>query len=106
MPQVVENWAEVAHHSALRLRTESAAQGGIPAFDRVAADLAKVGKPTGQAAGAVVPLILCLGDQHLSLFGTIAQFGTPEDVLLDALKIELFFPTDEATRRFLEDAAA
>ncbi len=37
---------------------------------------------------------------RLSLFATIAQFGTPEDLLLDDLKIELCFPEDkESTER-------
>ena len=39
------------------------------------------------------------------MFGTIAQFGTPEDVTLDEMKIELFFPADEDTRVALEQLA-
>ena len=34
---------------------------------------------------------------RLSLFAIIAQFGTPEDLALDDLKIELFFPADSET---------
>ncbi|MGB7336606.1 MAG: transcriptional regulator, partial [Salaquimonas sp.] len=57
--------------------------------------------PDRQKTGPVVPTIFRLGDMRLSLFGTIAQFGTPEDLTLDDLKIELFFPSDEASREVL-----
>lgn len=105
LPKVVENWAEVAHHTALRLRTESAAQGGIEALDHAAATLAAVPRPTHASTGTVVPMILRTAQFRLSLFGTIAQFGTPEDATLDALKIELFFPADAQSKTVLEGLA-
>ena len=41
------------------------------------------------------------GDLRLSVFSTITTFGTPQDVTLQELRIECFFPADEATRRLL-----
>ncbi len=38
-----------------------------------------------------------VGSMRLSMFTTIAQFGTPEDLTLDDMKIELFFPADAKT---------
>jgi hypothetical protein len=38
------------------------------------------------------------GDLRLSVFSTITTFGTPQDVTLQELRIECFFPADEATR--------
>jgi hypothetical protein len=35
------------------------------------------------------------------MFTTIAQFGTPEDLTLDDMKIELFFPADADTAETL-----
>lgn len=102
MPTVVENWPEVAHHAAMRLRTESLAQGGISALDRAVDHLAKVPAPNMHTSGPVIPTILRQGDVRLSLFVTIAQFGTPEDLLLDDLKIELYFPTDDETERVFQ----
>jgi transcriptional regulator with XRE-family HTH domain len=102
---VIENWPEVAHHTVQRLRTESAAQGGVEELDRVANLLAETPVPEKQKTGPVVPTIFRLGDLRLSLFGTIAQFGTPEDLTLDDLKIELFFPADEATEQGLKGMA-
>lgn len=105
VPKVVENWPEVAHHTAQRLRTESAAQGGLAVLDQAAATLSKVPRPGQESIGAVVPMILRTPQMRLSLFATIAQFGTPEDVTLDALKIELFFPADATSKGVLEGLA-
>lgn len=46
--------------------------------------------------------ILKQGDVRLSMFATISQFGTPENLLLDDLKVELYFPTDTATKKAFE----
>ncbi len=102
LPPLIENWPEVAHHAASRLRLESHAQGGVPELDRAAAHLAQEPAPDGAEAGPVIPTRLRLGGQVLSMFATLAQFGTPEDLTLDALKIELYFPMDTATRRIFE----
>lgn len=102
LPQVILNWPEVAQHLALRLRTESAGRGGDARFDAVAEELSKVG---GQSEPVdprpVVSTIYRIGDQELSLFSTIAQFGAAEDLSLDDLKIELFFPSDDASKTAL-----
>ena len=45
------------------------------------------------------------GRRHeLSLFTTITTFGTPRDVTLDELALELFFPADADTERTLRGA--
>lgn len=106
LPQVIENWPEVAHHAAQRLRTESAAQGGVAALDRVARYLGEVPGRTGQPLGPVVPTIYKMGETRLALFATITQFGTPEDLTLNNLKIELYFPADDETKNALHAMAA
>ena len=98
---MVENWPEVAHHSMLRLRTESAAQGGIPELDDAVTFLADHAKAGGDI-GPAVPTTFKFGTQRLSMFGTIAQFGSPEDATLEELKIELFFPADAQTETALQ----
>lgn len=100
-PPLIENWPQVAHHSAQRLRTESAAQGGVPELEETADHLSKTPPPAEHSLGPVVPTIYRLGPLRLSLFSTIAQFGTPEDLTLDDLKIELFFPADDETKAAL-----
>ncbi|MBI1360088.1 MAG: helix-turn-helix domain-containing protein [Alphaproteobacteria bacterium] len=100
LPTLIENWPEVAHHAARRLRTESLAQGGIDRLDQVADRLAAV-EFNQKPMGPVAPTIYRFGPSRLSLFAIIAQFGTPEDVALDDLKIELFFPADAETAQAL-----
>ncbi|MDJ0921497.1 MAG: helix-turn-helix transcriptional regulator [Henriciella sp.] len=97
----IENWPEVAHHVAHRLRTESAARGGIEALESAADVFARAPAPNTERLGPVVPTIYRVGELRLSLFSTIAQFGTPEDLSLDDLKIELFFPSDAETKAML-----
>lgn len=57
----------------------------------------------GSATGdeLVVTCDLDLFGQPLSLFTTLTTFGSPRDVTVDELLIELFFPADTATERAL-----
>lgn len=106
---MIENWPDVAQHSAHRLRLESAARGGDERLESAINALSLVPPPKSQPIGPVIPTIYRAGDLCLSLFTTIAQFGTPEDLALDDLKIELFFPSDaetEVTLRALANGAA
>lgn len=52
----------------------------------------------------LVPLVMDRGDETLSLFTTLTTFGTPRDITLDELAIELFFPADDHTDRLLRAA--
>lgn len=103
MRAVIDNWPEVARYMATRLRTESVHLGGDPVLDQAAAKLAEEVRgtePGGDAAAqAVVATRYRAGDVTLSLFSTIAQFGSAADIALADLQIELMFPADEATRK-------
>lgn len=105
MAAVLENWTEVAQHSIERLRTESAHLGGDSVLDDAADALARqLGPALPDQVGvlpAVIPARYRAGDVVLSLFSTIAQFGSAEDVALAELKIEMMFPADEQTRAVL-----
>ncbi|TQV70659.1 helix-turn-helix transcriptional regulator [Denitrobaculum tricleocarpae] len=100
-----ENWQEVAQHMLARLRTESGHLGGDRILDAASDRLAEsLGTEYADPSGvlpAVVPARYRAGEDTLSLFSTIAQFGTAEDIALAELKIELMFPADDATRRML-----
>lgn len=102
LPATIENWPEVAHHAAMRLRTESAAQGGVPELDAVAEVLANIPYAGPERMGPVVPTIFRAGSRRISLFATLAQFGSPEDLTLDDLKIELYFPFDAESEAVLK----
>lgn len=95
MPDLVENWPEVAHHTMLRLRAESAAAGGIPELETAIQSLSKHAQILGDIpTGPTVSTVYRFGDQRLSLFGIIAQFSSVNDETLDDLRLELFFPAD------------
>ena len=49
----------------------------------------------------LVPCRLLVGGAELSLFTTLTTFGTPRDITLDELAVELFFPADDATEAIL-----
>lgn len=104
LPHLIENWDVVAQLVAQRLRLESSVQGGVQEFEKVAHHLAKEGGPVS-SSGPVIPTIYRLGPHRLSLFATVAQFGTPDDLTLDDLKIELYFPADGAMDKALRHLA-
>ncbi|GAB87106.1 helix-turn-helix transcriptional regulator [Gordonia rubripertincta] len=56
---------------------------------------------TGEVGSLLVPLELALGDQVLSFFSTLTTFGSPRDVTLEELTIELFYPADEPTEQWV-----
>ncbi len=46
-------------------------------------------------------LDLSFGNHLLRLLSVVSTFGTPQDITTDELRIESFFPADEASRRLL-----
>jgi hypothetical protein len=48
--------------------------------------------------GPVLPMHFRKGEIELRLFTTIAALGTPQDITLQELRIESFFPMDDETR--------
>jgi hypothetical protein len=56
----------------------------------------------GEEPPLLVPVtLLDAAGRELSLFTTLTTFGTPRDVTLDELAVELFFPADDATAAVL-----
>jgi hypothetical protein len=53
----------------------------------------------------LVPVIIDLDGVVLSMFTTLTTFGTPRDVTLDELAVELFFPADDLTEAALRSAS-
>ncbi len=105
----LENRDEIARHMVSRLRTESAHHGGDDvldtAADRLAAMLGDETPVAESSMPAIVPARYRIGDVTLSLFSTIAQFGSTEDIVLAEMKIELMFPADAFTRQALKARA-
>lgn len=62
--------------------------------------------PPGDARAPVLAIHFRKGETSLRLFTTIATLGTALDVTAQEIRIECFFPADDATARFLKDRAA
>ena len=52
-----------------------------------------------------VPMVLRTPHGLLSMFTTLTTFGTPRDVTLDELCVELFYPSDAASEALLRGVA-
>ncbi len=78
----------------------------VLAYPDVAA-LATIGfRATRDEPPLLVPLRLAAGEHELSLFTTLTTFGTPRDVTLEELAVELFFPADDVSEQLLRAVAA
>jgi transcriptional regulator with XRE-family HTH domain len=61
----------------------------------------------GEEPALLVPFELAVGEATTwSFFTTLTTFGTPLDVTLDELSVELFFPADPDTARAVNEVAA
>jgi transcriptional regulator with XRE-family HTH domain len=56
---------------------------------------------SGDEPPLLIPFRVAIGGAELSLFTTLTTFGTPQDVTLDELSVELFFPADDETDAIL-----
>jgi transcriptional regulator with XRE-family HTH domain len=84
--------AQTADPELVALYTE--VRGYQPDFDATNLE-------TPLAGEVVIPLRFRIGDQDLVFFSMVAAFGTPLDITVDELALELFFPADPATAAFL-----
>jgi hypothetical protein len=51
----------------------------------------------------LIPLHLRKAELDLRFFTTITTFGTPQDALVQDLRIETFFPADEGTDQIVRE---
>lgn len=103
----IVNWDDVGRHLLARAERELGATGD----DATAAALLDelrgyVGQSfhtrppaTLSAADLLLPIHLKTDAFELRAFSTIMTLGTPQDVTLQELRIETFFPADEASER-------
>ena len=73
-------------------------------YPNVAALLTAPAEATG-VPSLLIPCVLVLGGQRFSLFTTLTSFGTPRDITLAELSIELFYPSDPETDTLLHQLA-
>jgi transcriptional regulator with XRE-family HTH domain len=101
------NWEEVVRHFIRSVEADAKADGLAETsalLDRLMAykGVRKALRLGANAEGGpVLAMHFHKQDTSLRLFTTIATLGTPQDVTLQELRIECFFPMDEATARIL-----
>lgn len=110
-PSIV-NWEEVAGYLLRGVQADAIADGtpetaellkrllavpGIPALSRALAP--------EEGRAPVLSIHFQRGETSLRLFTTIATLGTPQNVTLQEIRIECFFPVDDATARIFREWA-
>jgi hypothetical protein len=60
---------------------------------------------SGGPADLLLPVHIKKDDLQLQLFSTIMTLGTPQDVTLQELRIETFFPADQDSEALLKSLA-
>lgn len=98
------NWAEIVRYFIRSVEADAAADGTPETTALLERLLAYEGVRSAMRApapdsaiGPVLPMHFRKGDTSLQLFTTIATLGTPQDVTLQELRIECFFPMDDGT---------
>jgi transcriptional regulator with XRE-family HTH domain len=109
----IVNWEEVALHFLRGVQADAIADGtpetaallarllavpGVPALSHV--------PPADEAQAPVLGIHFRRGETSLRLFTTIATLGTPHDVTLQEIRVECFFPMDDATAQAFQNLAA
>jgi transcriptional regulator with XRE-family HTH domain len=110
---LIVNWEEVALYFIRGVQADAVADGtpetaqllkrllaypGVPALSQA---------PSFEKPPAPVLIMHFRKDQtSLRLFTTIATLGTPQNVTLQEIRIECFFPADEESARLFHDWAA
>jgi transcriptional regulator with XRE-family HTH domain len=109
----IVNWDEVALYFVRGVQADAVADGTPETADLLKRLLAFPGVPAlsstlppSDAEAPVLAIHFRRGETSLRLFTTIATLGTPHDVTVQEIRIESFFPEDEATARIFREWAA
>jgi hypothetical protein len=109
---LIANWEEVALYFLRGVQADALADGtsetaallqrllgypGLPVLSQ--------GAPVEEARAPVLVVHFRRGETSLRLFTTIATLGTAHDITLEEMRIECFFPADDASTRLLNDWA-
>ena len=103
----ISNWEQIAPALVQRLQVETLASGDPEVQSRFETLMELAGplhflEPALGSLLPVLPLELNVDGLELSLFSVISTFGTPQDITTDELRIEAFYPSNEATQAFFQ----
>jgi transcriptional regulator with XRE-family HTH domain len=102
----VRSWEATATYLIGRLRREYSSDPDSPAAVLLREVLPLAPPPftpaaTGQPLPPTAPLELDIDGRSLRLFNTLTTFGTPQDVSLQGVRVEMSFPMDAETDALL-----
>ncbi|MGB0538494.1 MAG: transcriptional regulator, partial [Alloalcanivorax venustensis] len=105
----IANWETVAGFLLRRLRRDLDTRPDtvLRALYQRLSELADVDALLEHTPASVEPMLtleLDIAGRRLRTFSTLACFGTAVDVVVEELRIEHYFPADDATRAFFEEA--
>jgi len=117
---VIENAGQVGRYLLRRvwqeLQVQAQDQTARAIFQRIADWHPEMVGPGGVLLGEddpaegplppVLPVVVNTGSFRASLFSTLTTLGNPQDVTLQEMRIECFYPADDATRALFEALAA
>src|SRR5713226_9521844 len=113
MRPFIVNWKEVALHFIRGVQADTIADRSPESSSLLARLLSYEGLPgllqsaaLEDAPPPLLPIRLRKSDVSLHLFTTIATLGTPQDITVQEIRIESFFPMDEPTGGFFRKLAA
>jgi transcriptional regulator with XRE-family HTH domain len=101
----IVNWPDVSRVLLDRAERElvsaddADAAGLLKEIRGYASDMAKPAQSRLQPADVLLPVHIKKDGLDLRLFSTIMTIGTPQDITLQELRIETFFPADESTEQ-------
>lgn len=109
----IANWEQLGPSMLNRLRREAAMLSGPHGLSALLEELLSYpGIPEQwkvpdweQPLTPILPMELQKDGLTCSLFTMIAMFGTPQDITVDELRLETFFPADSATDMLLQQLA-
>lgn len=106
------NWKEVVRHFIRSVEADALADGSAETarlLERLLgyADVKAVMEesPADAVSGPVLPMHFRKGETSLQLFTAIATLGTPQDITLQELRVEMFMPADAASEATLTGLA-
>jgi transcriptional regulator with XRE-family HTH domain len=100
----VTNWPEVAEALVRRARRE-AIGGTTDELDYPGVPSSLRSLTAATPVLPIVPIRYARGGRRFDYFSTVTTLGTPQDVTLQELRIECFFPMNDETRRGAHDLA-
>jgi transcriptional regulator with XRE-family HTH domain len=106
----IVNWEEVALHFLRGVQADAIADGAAESSSLLARLLSYEGLPAllqlaalEETSRPLLPIHMRKADQSLHFFTTIATLGTPQDITVQEIRIENFFPMDDTTTKFFRD---